>query len=108
MGVQGFTGSGSWSLAGDAEVPIRYRLIVNSTDAACDAAKSGLGIVSVFSYHIVTAVRDGTLGPILPDVKRQTLPLNLVRSSGGYLPLKLRAFLEFVTPRLKTRLLAVP
>ena len=49
IGVQGFTGSGFWSVASDVEIPVRYRLIVNSTDAACEAAKEGMGIVSVFS-----------------------------------------------------------
>jgi DNA-binding transcriptional LysR family regulator len=106
IGVQGFTGRGFWSLAGDAEVPTRYRLIVNSTDAACEAAKAGLGIISVFSHHVVSFFQDGTLVPVLPNFKRPTLPLSLVRASGGYLPIKLRAFLDFVTPQLKMRLSA--
>jgi DNA-binding transcriptional LysR family regulator len=108
VGVQGFTGPSFWGVASDAEVPVRYRLIVNSTDAACEAAKEGMGIVSVFSHHVATAFRDGTLLPVLPDVERGELPLSLVRPSGEYLPLKLRAFLDFVTPRLKSRLSAAP
>jgi DNA-binding transcriptional LysR family regulator len=106
VGVQGFTGPSFWSAARDAEVPVRYRLVVNSTDAACEAAKTGLGIVSVFSHHLASAFKEGTLVPILPDVERETLPLSLVRAAGGSLPLKLRAFLDFVTPRLKARLSA--
>lgn len=108
VGVQGFTGSGFWSVANDAEIPVRYRLIVNSTDAASEAAKAGLGIISVFSHHVASDFRDGSLVPVLPDFKRETLPLSLVRASGEYLPLKLRAFLDFVTPRLKARLSADP
>jgi DNA-binding transcriptional LysR family regulator len=108
VGVQGFTGQSFWSVASDAEVPVRYRLIVNSTDAACEAAKAGLGIVSVFSHHVASAFQDGTLVPILSDFERGILPISLVRTSGGYLPLKLRAFLDFVTPRLKVRLSADP
>jgi DNA-binding transcriptional LysR family regulator len=104
VGVQGFTGPSFWSIASNAEVPARYRLKVNSTDAACEAAKAGLGIISVFSHHVAASFQDGTLVPILPGFKRQTIPLSLVRLSGGYLPLKLRAFLDFVTPRLKLRL----
>ena len=106
IGVQGFTGPSFWSLAGDSKIPARYRLTVNSTDAACEAAKAGLGVISVFSHHVVSSFGDGTLSPILPNVKRPTLPLSLVRTSGGYLPLKLRAFLDFGTPRLKVRLSA--
>jgi len=108
IGVQGFTGSGFWSVGDDAEIPVHYRLIVNSTDAACEAAKEGMGIVSVFSHHVASDFRDGTLVSVLPDLKRETLPLSLVRASGEYLPLKLRAFLDFVTPRLKARLSADP
>ena len=104
IGVQGFTGSGFWSVASDVEIPVRYRLIVNSTDAACEAAKEGIGIVSVFSHHVASDFRDGSLVLVLPDLKRETLPLSLVRASGEYLPLKLRAFLDFVTSRLKARL----
>jgi DNA-binding transcriptional LysR family regulator len=104
IGVQGFTGSGFWSVADDGEIPVRYRLIVNSTDAACEAAKEGVGIVSVFSHHVASNFQDGTLVSVLPDFRRETLPLSLVRGAGEYLPLKLRAFLDFVTPRLKARL----
>jgi DNA-binding transcriptional LysR family regulator len=104
VGVQGFTGSGFWSVANDAEIPIRYRLIVNSTDAASEAAKADLGIISVFSHHVASDFRNGTLVPVLPDFRRETLPLSLVRPSGEYLPVKLRAFLDFVTPLLKARL----
>jgi DNA-binding transcriptional LysR family regulator len=106
IGVQGFTGPSFWSLAPDAAVPDRYRLVVNSTDAACEAAKAGLGIISVFSHHVASSFLDGTLVPVLKDLKRPPIPLSLVRRSAGYLPLKLRAFLDFVTPRLKTRLSA--
>jgi DNA-binding transcriptional LysR family regulator len=104
IGVQGFTGSGFWSVADGGEIPVRYRLIVNSTDAACEAAKEGMGIVSVFSHHVASNFQDGTLVSVLPDFRRETLPLSLVRGAGEYLPLKLRAFLDFVTPRLKARL----
>ena len=106
IGVQGFTGSGFWSVADGGEIPVRYRLIVNSTDAACEAAKEGMGIVSVFSHHVASNFQDGTLVSVLPDFRRETLPLSLVRGAGEYLPLKLRAFLDFVTPRLKARLAA--
>ena len=104
IGVQGFTGSGFWSVADGGEIPVRYRLIVNSTDAACEAAKEGMGIVSVFSHHVASNFQDGALVSVLPDFRRETLPLSLVRGAGEYLPLKLRAFLDFVTPRLKARL----
>ena len=104
VGVQGFTGPSFWRVAHDDEIPVRFRLTVNSTDAACEAAKAGLGIISVFSHHVASALQDRTLVPVLADFEREALPLSLVRTSAGYMPLKLRAFLDFVTPRLKVRL----
>ena len=79
-------------------------MIVNSTDEACDAAKAGIGIISVFSHHVALAFQEGALLPVLPELKRPTLPLSLVRASAGPLPLKLRAFVDFVTPRLRAKL----
>jgi DNA-binding transcriptional LysR family regulator len=104
VSVHGFTGPIFWSLADGVELPVRHRLTVNSTTAACEAAKAGLGIVSVFSYHVATALQEGTLVPVLADFERRALPISLVRAAGGYLPLKLRAFVDYVTPRLKARL----
>lgn len=106
IGVQGFTGSSFWNLGSDDVVPARYRLVVNSTDAACEAAKAGLGIISVFSHHVAASFQDGSLMPVLEDFERPALPLSLVRTSAGYLPLKLRAFLDFAAPRLKMRISA--
>ena len=104
IGVQGFTGSAFRSVEGAAGTSLRYRLIVNSTDAAREAAKAGMGIVSVFSHHVASDLRDGALILVLPNLRGETLPLSLVRASGEYLPLKLRAFLDFVAPHLKARL----
>jgi DNA-binding transcriptional LysR family regulator len=106
VGVQGFVRPSFWSVADDAEVPVRFRLTVNSTDAACDAAKAGLGIVSVFSHHVTSAFQEGSLVPVLAKHERRAVPVTLVRLSGGYLPLKLRVFLDFATPPLKAQLSA--
>jgi len=104
IGVQGFTGPSFWGFSSELEGPGRYRIIVNSTDAACEAAKAGLGIISVFSHHVTSSLQDGSLVPVLCHIERRTLPLSLVRASGDYQPIKLRAFMQFVTPRLKSRL----
>ena len=105
IGVEGFTGSAFWSSTDLTRPVIHHRLFVNSTEAAVEAAKAGLGIISVFSHHVFAAFRDGTLEPVLPGVVRPTLSLSLVRASTGALPVKLRAFMDFVTPRLRQRLL---
>ncbi len=85
-------------------VPVHSRLNVGSAEAACDAARSGVGITAVFSYHIAEALAAGTLVTLLDDFQPPALPVSLVYASGRFLPIKLRAFLDFATPRLKARL----
>jgi DNA-binding transcriptional LysR family regulator len=57
----------AWSfLDGKSEmaVAIHSRLVVNTADAAIDAAIAGVGITRVLSYQAASGLRDGTL--VLP------------------------------------------
>lgn len=89
---------------GQKSVPVHSRLVVDAVEAAVDAAVSGVGITRVFSYHVASAVRAGTLTILLRAFEPAPLPVNLVHTEGRLLPLKLRAFLDFAAPRLKARL----
>jgi len=86
-------------------VPVHSRLIVGTAEAACDAARAGIGITSVFSYHAEAAVKAGTLTTVLDAFQPAALPVSLVYAAGRFLPIKLRAFLDFAAPRLKARFL---
>lgn len=89
----------------DASVAIRARLIVNTAEAAIDAAAAGLGITRVLSYQIADRVRAGTLVVALETFEPPPSPVSLVYAGQLLLPLKLRAFLDFAAPRLKFELL---
>ncbi|RWP02566.1 MAG: LysR family transcriptional regulator [Mesorhizobium sp.] len=104
---EGLTAPATWTFAtGKTElpVPIRSRLRVNTAEAAIDAAIAGVGITRVLSYQITAAVRSGTLRTVLEAFEPQPWPVSLVHAGQGLLPVKLRAFLDFAAPRLKTRL----
>ena len=88
----------------DASVEIHSRLIVNTAEAAIDAAIAGLGITRVLSYQVATAIRAGALAIALPEFEPSPWPVSLVFAGQGLLPLKLRAFLDFAAPRLRERL----
>jgi DNA-binding transcriptional LysR family regulator len=88
----------------DVSVPIHSRLIVNTAEAAIDAATAGLGITRVLSYQIANAIRAGTLAVALQEFEPVPWPVSLVYAGQGLLPLKLRAFRDFAVPRLKARL----
>ena len=88
----------------DVSVPIHSRLIVNTAEAAIDAAISGVGVTRVLSYQIENARRDDLLDVTLREFEPVPMPVSLVYASQGRLPLKLRAFLDFAAPRLRERI----
>jgi DNA-binding transcriptional LysR family regulator len=92
-------GSGKSALS----VPVRSRLTVNTAEAAIAAAMLGVGVVRVLSYQVADAVRAQSLRIVLEEFESAALPVSLVHTGQAPLPLKLRAFLDFVTPRLRER-----
>ena len=85
-------------------VPIRSRLIVNTSEAAVLAAISGVGLARVMSYKMDAAKRAGTLAVVLDQFEPEPLPAHILYAERKPVPLKLRAFLNWMTPRLKARL----
>lgn len=105
---RGFTISPEWRYRGDSaalSVEPRTRLAVNSTEAAIDAALAGVGVARVLSYQIVDELRSGALVPLLEAFAPEAIPVQLVYAAQGQLPIKARAFLDWVGPRLRARLL---
>lgn len=88
-------------------VPVHSRLAVNTVDAAIAAATLGVGLVRVMSYQVMDALRNDTLRIVLEPFETRPLPVSLVHKGQAPLPLKLRAFLDFVTPRLRARQLSI-
>jgi DNA-binding transcriptional LysR family regulator len=100
----------TWIFESDgADVPasFRSRLSVNTIDAAIDAALSGAGLVRAVSYQVADHVRAGRLVLVLEEFKPKLRPVHLVYDAQNRLPLKLRAFVDFVVPRLRQRLVDV-
>ena len=92
-------GSGKSALS----VPVVSRLAVNTAEAAIAAALLGVGLVRVLSYQVADAIRDQALGVVLEAFETAPLPVSLVHKGQAPLPLKLRAFLDFVAPSLRER-----
>jgi DNA-binding transcriptional LysR family regulator len=104
---EGMTSPDQWTFtAGKSQVsvPVRSRLIVNTAEAAIDAAIAGVGVTRVLSYQAEAALRAGVLLRMLRRFEPAPMPISLVHAGQGRLPLKLRAFLDFAAPRLKARL----
>lgn len=84
-------------------VPVRARLAVNTAEAAIAASALGVGLIRVLSYQVEDAVRGDALRVVLESFESEPLPVSLVHKGQTPLPLKLRAFLDFVAPRLRIR-----
>ncbi len=103
-----FTSASSWPFrhAGTQilHVAIKSRLSVSTADAAVWAALQGVGVIRVLHYQCADALRDGSLRLILTAFEPEPLPVHLIHASRGDLPVKLRAFLDFATIRLRNTL----
>ena len=88
----------------DIAVAVRARLVVSTVEAACDAARAGIGLTQALSYHVADSVEAGTLATVLDEYRPAPLPIHFVYAAGPFLPIKLRTFLDFVSPHLKARL----
>jgi DNA-binding transcriptional LysR family regulator len=86
------------------ELAIAPRFAVNTAEAAIAASIAGAGITRVLSYQVRAAEAEGSLRIILREFEPEPLPVHLVHGGQALLPLKLRAFLDFTSPRLEASL----
>src|SRR5262249_35915491 len=89
---------------GATVAPIRSRLSGNTSEAAVLAAMDGVGLTRVMSYKMDAAKRAGKLAIVLEDFEPEPLPVHIMYPPRKPVPLKLRAFLNWIMPRLKDRL----
>jgi DNA-binding transcriptional LysR family regulator len=104
---EGLDPAGSWCFGAGKTgqvVPIRSRLVTSTAEAAISAATHGVGLTRVLSYQVADLVCDGALRLVLDAFEPTSLPVSVLHAGQTPLPLKLRAFLDFATPRLRMRI----
>jgi DNA-binding transcriptional LysR family regulator len=98
-----------WSFAGagrrEQGIAVRPRLVVNSADAAIDAAVAGLGLLRVLSYQVDRLVADRALRIVLAGFEPPPVPVQLVQLPGIQSRLA-TAFAAAAAPALRERLRA--
>jgi DNA-binding transcriptional LysR family regulator len=77
------------------------RVRVNSPSCAVNAATQGLGITRALDVMVEDEVRTGNLVHVLDDYDSESLPVYIVFVRQGLLPVKVRVFLDWMTPRLR-------
>jgi len=100
-------GVGSWSFppANGSSVPrtVQFapRVVVDSVRAAIASAVEARGVTRVFSNEVAEHVREGRLRIVLDSEENAPVPVNIVLPDGRLSLPKVRAFVDFVVPRLR-------
>ena len=84
--------------------PVQAKLTLNSVEGVVLAAAEGAGVAMVYAYQAAHLIADGRLEIILGDYEIDPLPVSFIHPQGRLVPQKLRAFIDFATPRLRARL----
>jgi DNA-binding transcriptional LysR family regulator len=95
-----------WSFTGPAgavAVAVAPRLVVNTVQAALDAAVADGGLVRVLSYQAEPLEAAGRLTRVLRDCEPAPIPINLVHPAGRHLAPAVRSFIDAAVPELRRR-----
>jgi DNA-binding transcriptional LysR family regulator len=100
----GLTDAGSWAFRDHEMVRVHSRLATSTAEAAIDAAVAGIGLTCTLSYQIAAAVQAGQLVVVLRKFEPAPLPVNLLYVQESRITAKLRAFIDYASPRLRAGL----
>ena len=98
----------SWTFApasgssGPRTVQFAPRLLCNSVHAVLTSVLAGRGVARVLSHHVAEHVRRGELEIVLAGCEPPPLPVQLLSPHGRLAVPRVRAFVDFALPRLKS------
>ena len=106
------TGNTVWKLSKNGvryDVPLRSPIAIDDADAVLLCARAGLGVILFADWFVQNEVRSGALVRILCDyqVEPRGTPINLLYQSRSYVPLKVRAFMDFYADKAASHFLVV-
>src|SRR5262249_19236972 len=94
-----FSASGS---SASRTVQFAPRLVCNSVRAVVASALAGRGVARVLPYHVAEQVRRGELEIVLAGYEPPLWPVHLISPHGRLSVSRVRAFVDFATPRLRS------
>ena len=95
-----------WSFhgaSGVTSVAVEPRLVVNTTDAAVDAALAGLGLTCIMSYQTEPHATADRLQIALLEYEPPPAPIHIVHPAGRHLSPKVRLFLDHAADGLRRK-----
>ncbi|WP_371928488.1 LysR family transcriptional regulator [Pseudomonas sp. SLFW] len=85
------------------EVAFAPRLLTGA-NALVDAAVQGVGFARLLHYQAHEAIQAGTLRIVLEEYELPPFPIHILHAPHRHMPLKIRRFLDFASPRLRDAL----
>lgn len=92
------------SFGAPCPIEIDARFSTNTAEGVTGGAVAGLGIARILSYQAADRVREGQLVQILSAFTGEKMSVHLVHTAHRQQTMKLRAFMDFATPRLDQQL----
>ena len=81
---------------------------VNSSAAFDAACRAGYGLIQVPVFGAARDLKDGALVQVLPQYEAAPMPVSLLYAHRRHLPLRVRAFMDWVAGVLKPLLIETP
>jgi DNA-binding transcriptional LysR family regulator len=83
-------------------VPLQPRFEINDAVSAIASTEQGEGVTICLSYMVAEQIKRGTLVEVLPHLSPPPAPVQLVYPQGRLVAPKVRSFVDFAAPRLRT------
>ncbi|ULU26986.1 LysR family transcriptional regulator [Dyella terrae] len=102
-------GLASWSfppLEGSSvprSISFTPRLVINSVRGVVASAVEGHGVTRLLAYHVAPEIKQGLLQVVLADAEPAPVPAHIISPYGRLAVPKVRAFVDFALPRLRSR-----
>jgi DNA-binding transcriptional LysR family regulator len=87
-----------------ARLALPFRIETNDAHTNIAMAERGKGITIVLSYMVGDALRSGKLVPLLQRYAPPPIPVHLIYAQRRIVAPKVRAFIDFAAPRLRSAL----
>ncbi|WP_105166974.1 LysR family transcriptional regulator [Pseudoalteromonas sp. T1lg23B] len=80
-----------------------YNFVSDHLDAMLEAAVQGMGLMFISDSYIHKQLQEGTLVPVLPEVKSANKQLWAYYPSSAFVPIKTRLFIDHLKQQLATQ-----
>ena len=93
-----------WTFAKGKEkigIKLNARILVNTNDAALEAARDGFGLTRLISYQVANELAAGEIKTVLSGYEEAPLPIHVIHGEGRHRSAKVRSFVDMAVGKLR-------